>query len=127
MARQEIKLGELVKSAWKKVNDNFTELYANKVDAVEGKGLSTNDYTDEEKQKVSSSVTITKHDFTASEWVTHESGTPTLTIAAAGKYPVKVMKQNGDNYDEVIVQSSVSGTNVVLEADETFSGHVILV
>lgn len=127
MARQEIKLGELVKSAWKKVNDNFTELYTNKVDAVEGKGLSTNDYTDEEKQKVSSSVTITKHDFTVSEWVTPESGIPTLTIAAAGKYPVKVMKQNGDNYDEVIVQSSVSGTNVVLEADETFSGYVILV
>lgn len=78
MARQIIKLGETVKSAWSKVNANFAELYnavaniptktsqltndsgfltqhqdiSGKVDKVNGKGLSTNDYTTAEKQKL---------------------------------------------------------------------------
>ena len=46
MARQTIKLGELVKSALQKVNANFEELYQSekyKVDKVAGKELSSND------------------------------------------------------------------------------------
>lgn len=78
MARQIIKLGEIVKTAWQKVNANFEELYtaisgiptktsqltndsgfltqhqdiSGKVDKVDGKGLSTNDYTTAEKTKL---------------------------------------------------------------------------
>lgn len=55
MAKQTILLGELVKTAWQKVNANFTELYnltANKVDKAAGKQLSTNDYTTDEKNKL---------------------------------------------------------------------------
>lgn len=55
MAKQTILLGELVKTAWQKVNANFTELYnltANKVDKAAGKQLSTNDYTTDEKTKL---------------------------------------------------------------------------
>ena len=80
MARQIIKLGETVKSVWTKVNANFAELYnaianisvptkvsqlqndagyltqhqdiSGKVDKVNGKQLSTNDYTTAEKNKL---------------------------------------------------------------------------
>ena len=58
MARQTIKLGEILKSAWDKVNANFEELYSsistipNKVDKEAGKGLSENDYTTAEKNKL---------------------------------------------------------------------------
>lgn len=127
MARQEIKLGELVRSAWKKVNENFTELYTNKVDAVEGKGLSTNDYTNEEKQKVADAAGIVKHTFTEADWGTATDGYYSHTIAASGKNPVKVMRQNGENYDEVIIQTHVNGTNVILESEEAFAGYLIVV
>lgn len=131
MARQEIKLGELVRSAWKKVNENFIELYTNKVDAVEGKGLSTNDYTDEEKQKVADAAGVVKHTFTEADWGAATDGYYSHTIAASGKNsgknPVKVMRQNGENYDEVIIQTHVNGTNVVLESEEAFAGYLIVV
>lgn len=38
---------------WDKTDAAFSELNTSKVEVEEGKGLSSNDYTDEDKQKVS--------------------------------------------------------------------------
>ncbi|CAC9972906.1 beta strand repeat-containing protein [Flavobacterium panici] len=45
-------LGDTLRDANIKCEDNFTELYATKVDKISGKGLSTNDYTTAEKNKL---------------------------------------------------------------------------
>lgn len=54
--------GDKLRDAFIKVNSNFDDLYTlsgltsdilNKVDKVDGKVLSSNDYTDQEKQKLS--------------------------------------------------------------------------
>lgn len=189
MARQTIKLGELVKSAWGKVNANFEELYnslAGKQDAETGKGLSTNDYTDAEKTKLTgisagaqvnviesvkvdgtaltisgkavnidlsgkvdkvtgkglstndftnayktkldNAASVTKSTFTANGWGTADSdGNYNMSIAAAGKYPVKVMRNVSGVYTEALVQTAVSGSNVVITSGETFEGYVILI
>ncbi|MHC0441003.1 beta strand repeat-containing protein [Flavobacterium sp. 3-210] len=44
--------GDALRDAFNKTEDNFNELYANKVDKVSGKGLSTNDYTTADKTKL---------------------------------------------------------------------------
>ena len=189
MARQEIKLGELVKTAWQKVNANFTELYntmankqdkeagkglsandytdteqqklsgiaagaqvnkiesvkvngtalaitdkavnidlSSKVDKVSGKGLSTNDFTNDYKTKVDNAASVTKKTFAASGWGSAGSdGYYNMSIAAAGKYPVKVMRNDNGSYMEALVQTAVSGNNVIITAEETFEGYLIVI
>lgn len=189
MARQTIKLGELVKTAWQKVNSNFEELYqsitnkvdkvagkelssndytdaektklsgiaanaqvnvietvkvdgtaltptskavnidlSGKVDKVTGKGLSTNDFTDDYKTKVDNAISVTKKTFTASSWGTVGSdGYYTQSIAAAGKYPVKVMRNDNGTYTEALVQTAINGSNVIITAEETFEGYLIVI
>lgn len=189
MARQTIKLGELVKTAWQKVNSNFEELYqsiankvdkvagkelssndytdaektklsgiaanaqvnvietvkvngtaltpsskavdidlSGKVDKVTGKGLSTNDFTDAYKTKVDNAASVTKKTFTASSWGSVGSdGYYNQSIAAAGKYPVKVMRNDNGTYTEALVQTAVNGNNVIITAEETFEGYLIVI
>lgn len=64
----------------------------------------------------------TKVTFTTANW---SSGT--FTTPANGKVPMKVMRQNGSNYESVIIDVQVVGTNVVITSDEAFNGYVILV
>jgi hypothetical protein len=45
-------LGDKVRNAFIKVNNNFTELNTNKVNKITGKGLSTEDYSTAEKALV---------------------------------------------------------------------------
>jgi hypothetical protein len=45
-------LGDVLRNGFNKTNQNFTELYNNKVDKVAGKGLSENDFTDADKSKL---------------------------------------------------------------------------
>jgi len=45
-------LGNPLRTAFNSTNLNFTELYDIKVDKITGKGLSTNDYTTPEKDKL---------------------------------------------------------------------------
>lgn len=98
---------------------------ANKVDKIAGKDLSTNDYTNADKTKVAN---LGKVDFTASSFGTAQAdGYFYATLPAAGKYPVKVMKSNGSKYEEVIVQASVEGDNIVLCSDSAFTGYVVTV
>lgn len=117
-----IDLSEYVKTA------AMTAALAGKVDVVEGKGLSTNDFTDEDKTKLDGMAGATKHTFLAGGWGNaDEDGYYNMTIAAAGKYPVKVMRNISGEYTEVLVQTSVSDANVILTSEEAFEGYVILI
>lgn len=100
---------------------------SNKVDKVSGKGLSTNDYTTAEKDKLAGLSATTKSTFIAGSWGTTTDGYYTMTIAAAGKYPISVFRKNGSSYEQALVQASVSGSNVVLISEEAFEGYVVLV
>ena len=46
-------LGDTLRAGFVKTNENFAELNNKKVEVAAGKGLSTNDYTDSEKNKLS--------------------------------------------------------------------------
>lgn len=189
MARQTIKLGELVKTAWQKVNANFEDLYdmiankvdkeagkglstndyttaektklsgidanaqanvietvkvdgvaltptnkavnidlSGKVDVEEGKGLSSNDFTDEYKTKVDNAASTKKHTFAANGWGSADSnGYYNMSIAASGKYPVKVMRSDNGTYTEALVQTAVSGTNIIITSEEAFEGYIIVI
>lgn len=96
--------------------------YLNKVDAETGKGLSTNDYTNDDKAKVDK---IGKIDFTASNFTTGTDGYKVATLPAASKYPAKVMRKNGAEYEEVLVHTKVSGDNLIIVSSEAFEGYVV--
>lgn len=101
---------------------------AGKVDAVEGKGLSANDYTDADKTKLASLSAPTKQTFVAGGWGNADTdGYYSMTISASGKYPVKVMRNISGVYTEAVVQAAVSGANVILTSEEAFEGYVILI
>lgn len=103
------------------ITENDTA-FKNKVDAEAGKGLSTNDYTTEDKNKVAK---LGKIDFTVSNFTNASDGFTTATLNAGGKYPVKVMRKSGNDYEEVIVHTKVSGGNIVIVSNETFDGYVV--
>lgn len=46
-------LGDTLRQSFVETNENFTELYENKVDKVTGQGLSDNNFTDAEQLKLS--------------------------------------------------------------------------
>lgn len=117
------KLSELTNDAnYVKSND---AAFVNKVDKESGKGLSSNDYTAADKAKVAK---LGKIDFTTASFGAAQSdGYFYATLPATGKYPVKVMKSNGSNYDEVMVQASVEGDNIVICSSVAFAGYVVTV
>lgn len=100
---------------------------AGKVDKVSGKQLSTNDYTNAEREKLAALSAPTKHEFVAGGWGTASNGYYNMTIAASGKYPVKVMRNISGVYTEALVQAAVSGANVILTSEEAFEGYVVLI
>lgn len=98
-----------------------------KVDKVDGKGLSTNDYTTAEKQKLAGLSAPSKETFTVANWGTADaSGYFTYTITST-RNPVKVMKKNGTTYEEVIIQANATGSAIVLISEEAFEGYVLTV
>lgn len=102
-----------------------TAAVANKVDKITGKDLSTNDYTTDDKNKV---ARLGKIDFTSSQFGTLQSdGYCYATIEAGGKYPVKVFKQNGTKYEEVLAQADVDGNNIVIGSCAAFTGYVVTI
>lgn len=95
----------------------------NKVDKEAGKQLSTNDYTTVDKQKVDR---LGKIDFTTTNFGTaDENGYYTATIEAGGKYPVKVLRANGSNYEEVLAHTKVTGNNIEIVSMTPFDGYVV--
>lgn len=102
-----------------------TAVVANKVDKITGKDLSTNDYTTDDKNKV---ARLGKIDFTSSQFGTLQTdGYCYATIEAGGKYPVKVFKQNGTKYEEVLAQADVDGNNIVIGSCAAFTGYIVTV
>lgn len=99
--------------------------FINKVDKETGKGLSTNDYSNADKAKVDK---LGKIDFTANDFGSLQTdGYYYATISAAGKYPVKVMRQNDTDYEEVLVHTKVSGNNIVIVSKVAFAGYVVTI
>lgn len=96
--------------------------FVNKVDKEAGKGLSTEDYTTAEKTKLASLSTPTTVTFTTNDWANG-----TFTTAANGQIPTVVMRKNGSNYGQALVDVQLVGTNVVITSDEAFEGYVVLV
>lgn len=99
---------------------------ANKVDKETGKGLSTEDYTTAEKNKLAGLSATTKVTFTTNNWTTSGSQV-TFTTTANGKYPSAVMRKDGSNYRLAIVDAQIVGSNIVLTSDEAFEGYLIAV
>lgn len=96
---------------------------ANKVTAVSGKGLSTNDYTTAEKNKLAQLAAPTTLAFTVDSWGSADSdGYYTHTITT-NRMPVKVMKDG----EEVLVQVNHSGSAITLISEVAFEGYVIVV
>jgi hypothetical protein len=94
--------------------------FTNKVDKETGKGLSTEDFTTAEKIKLGELSAPTKTTFTTNSW-----SNGTFTTAANGKNPVAVMRADGSNYGLALVDVKISGSNIVITADEAFDGYVI--
>lgn len=91
-----------------------------------GKGLSSNDFTDEDKAKLDSLSAPEIKNFTADNF-TASDDEYICTIAANGKKPGLVMRKNGTTYGVALVDITVSGANIVITSDEAFEGYIICV
>lgn len=120
-------LGSIINLSGYVTSEAMNAALANKVDKVTGKGLSTNDYTDAEKAKLAGLSAPTTQSFVAGGWGNAADGYYTMTITATGKYPVKVMRNVSGVYTEALVETAVSGANVILTSEEAFEGYVILI
>jgi len=98
----------------------------NKVDRESGKGLSTEDYTTAEKNKLAGLKAPENLSFATANWVA-SNGHVTYTVAAAGKRPLAVMRKNGTTYGVALVDVAVSGSNIVLTSDEAFEGYIVCI
>lgn len=97
-----------------------------KVDKVDGKGLSTEDFTTAEKNKLAGLVAPAQVTVTASSW-TASGENKIFTTPANGKKPVVVMRKNGSDYHAVLVDFAISGSNIVITASEAFDGYIVVV
>ena len=93
-----------------------------KVDKVDGKGLSTNDYTTAEKNKLAGLSAPTQIAIATSAW-----SNGTFTTPANSKKPIAVMRKNGSNYGIALVDVQLVGTNIVVTSDEAFEGYIVVV
>src|SRR3569623_1143639 len=69
-------LGDTLRDANYKCEDNFTELYATKVDKISGKGLSTNDKTTAEKNKLTD-IPADAEKNVQSDWLENDTASET--------------------------------------------------
>lgn len=93
-----------------------------KVDKVDGKQLSTNDYTTAEKSKLAGLSAPTQIAIATSAW-----SNGTFTTAANSRKPVAVMRKNGSNYGLALVDIAINGSNIVVTSDEAFEGYIVVV
>lgn len=150
MTLENIKLGGFTKDELRKIQSNFekigtecltsddlpdvsgfvteetlTNALNEKVDKSQGKDLSSNDYTDDDKGKVSN---LGKIEFAVSDFGSADSnGFVTATLSAGTKEPVKVMRSNGSMYESVLVDVQKEGTNIKIVSSEAFAGYVLTV
>lgn len=106
----------------------LTAAITNKVDKEEGKGLSTNDYTTADKNKLAALTAPTKHEFTAGSWGTADAGgVYSMSIPANNQNVVAVFRANGSAFENAAVAISMSGNTATIRSEETFAGYAVLV
>lgn len=99
----------------------------NKVDKIAGKDLSTNDYTDAEKNKLAGLKAPTKHEFTVNNWGTADSSGVYSMAITSNQHVANVFRADGSNFENAAVAISVNGGTITIKSEETFAGYVILV
>lgn len=113
-------------SSTDQMNAAISAAVAGYVAKENGKGLSSNDFTNEYKAKLDSLSAPEIKNFTADNF-TASDDEYTCTIAANGKKPGLVMRKNGTTYGVALVDITVSGANIVITSDEAFEGYIICV
>ena len=103
-----------------------TQVANSYVEKETGKGLSTEDYTTAEKNKLADLSAPENKTFTTANW-TANGNQYACTIAVGNKKPVLVMRKDGSNYRASLIDIAVSGTNAILTSDETFEGYIVCV
>ena len=99
----------------------------NKVDKIAGKDLSTNDYTNADKNKLAGLTAPTKHDISVNSWGTADSdGVYSFTLTTT-QHPVAVFRQAGAGYQNAAAVVDVNGETVTIKSEEAFAGYVVLV
>ena len=105
----------------------LTEGLGNKVDKIAGKDLSTNDFTNDYRNKVDGLTAPTKAEFTANSWGTADSNGVYSYAIQTAQNVAAVFRANGSTYENAAVGIEVNGGTVTLKSEETFAGYVILV
>lgn len=113
-------------SSTEQMNAAIAAAVAGYVAKETGKGLSSNDFTNEYKAKLDSLSAPEIKNFTADNF-TASDDEYICTVAANGKKPGLVMRKNGTTYGVALVDITVSGANIVITSDEAFEGYIICV
>lgn len=108
-------------------NAALTEALGNKVDKISGKDLSTNDFTNDYKNKVDGLAAPTKAEFTVNSWGTADSNGVYSYSITSNQTVAAVFRANGSIYENAAVGIEVSGGTITLKSEETFAGYVVLV
>ena len=100
----------------------------NKVDKEAGKGLSENNYTTAEKNKLAGLTAPNQLTFAAADFgAADANGYVSATKAITSGTPVAVFRANGSNYERVLAGLEVQGGNAVITASEAFAGYVLCI
>lgn len=119
-------LGDLTNNAgYVKATDTAI---TNKVEKEAGKGLSENNYTTAEKNKLAGLHAPAQISFATADFGSAQAdGYVYATKAITSGTPVAVFRSNGSNYERVVANLEVQGSNVVIGASEAFAGYVLCV
>lgn len=69
-------------------------------------------------------ATVTRTDFTATDWGTLTDGIYPLTLPGAGKTPIQVWRKEGASYKLVAAGIELTGSNIVIKSFEKFEGYL---
>ena len=126
------KTSQLTNDSGFATRSDIDEAVSGKVDKVAGKGLSTNDYTDEEKAKVASALQgFTETDPTVPSWA-KQSTKPSYTASEVGALPstTKIPSKTSDlSNDSGFLTShqtlkTINGNSIVGAGDITIGGGI---
>lgn len=127
MAQTTLKLGNTNKEVLAGINSNFTELYANKVDKISGKGLSTLDFTQAYADAINNAATKSVENLTLAGWGTLDAnGYYNYTITTT-RTPLKCFAvDDAGGYKDVFVQMNSDSTKVTITSEIAFEGYIVL-
>ena len=122
-------LGDKLRAAFIKVQANFTDLFTNKVDKEIGKGLSTNDYTTTEKNKLANiedfaevnvQSDMAQNDETADDFIKNKQSifglatTQIINVGSIGSAEIQDVVNLDDGY---VIQGQELGIRLVTSND----------